>query len=236
MPSPDSFAEHDPLTVAALYLSGLDHGQLYSPMEVTRAISRAYATSQDPESLILRYRQHLVGARSAAAAEDRRERRAWALRMVADLSLDQWPVFPGRPASHASAPFSDRTSSGRTFSDRTSSVGTAASEPAAAAVAEVFQPAGDLRGPRAARRRPVLVAIAVLALYLVNATLANEAPGLAAVSVAGPVNIGLALVLMQLAITSGAVLWYRRYAAARLDPLSAHLSSSYENQHPERLR
>lgn len=217
MPAHDLFADHDPPTVAALYLSGLDHGHSYSRVELTWAIARTYATVDGPDSLLPVYRRCLSDAGGVGGG--REERRAWAFRMAAGLALDEWNATSGWPATQGRALLP------------------AVPEPVCDPVAaEVFRPARALRRLRAARRRPVRVAIALLALYLVNAALANAAPALMAVSLAGPVNIGLALVLAQLSLTSGAVVWYGRYAAAHLDPLAERLGTSFDHQPPERPR
>ncbi|MFF8942751.1 DUF485 domain-containing protein [Streptomyces sp. NPDC014864] len=72
---------------------------------------------------------------------------------------------------------------------------------------------------RTARRRPVFtVAGAVVALYLLNALLASEARGLLAVRIAGPLNTGLAMSLLQCLTTVWAVHWYNRHARTHFDP------------------
>ncbi|MFJ3336366.1 DUF485 domain-containing protein [Streptomyces sp. NPDC086766] len=72
---------------------------------------------------------------------------------------------------------------------------------------------------RAARRRPVFtVAGAVVALYLLNALLASEARGVMAVRIAGPLNTGLAMSLVQCLTTVWAVRWYNRHARTHFDP------------------
>ncbi|WP_162931270.1 DUF485 domain-containing protein [Streptomyces sporangiiformans] len=84
-----------------------------------------------------------------------------------------------------------------------------------------------LRELRAARRRPARVAVAVVGAQMAGVVLANEAPGLMAVSWAGPLNLGLTLVLVQVVITGSAVLWYTRYARNSLDPMAARHSASF---------
>ena len=79
--------------------------------------------------------------------------------------------------------------------------------------------AGALHELRAARRRPARVAAAVVAVQMAGVCLANEAPGSMAYAWAGPVNIGLTLVLVQLGITGAALAWYSRYARHTLEPL-----------------
>jgi uncharacterized membrane protein (DUF485 family) len=72
---------------------------------------------------------------------------------------------------------------------------------------------------RAARRRPVFtVAGAVIALYLINALLASEARGVMAVRIAGPLNAGLAMSLLQCVTTLWAVRWYNRHARTHFAP------------------
>ncbi|MFF4561369.1 DUF485 domain-containing protein [Streptomyces sp. NPDC001435] len=76
---------------------------------------------------------------------------------------------------------------------------------------------------RAARRRPVFtVAGAVIALYLINALLASEARGVMAVRIAGPLNAGLAMSLLQCVTTVWAVRWYNRHARTRFAPGGPH--------------
>jgi len=84
-----------------------------------------------------------------------------------------------------------------------------------------------LRELRAARRRPAWVAAMVVGAQMAGVVLANEAHGLMAVSWAGPLNIGLTLVLVQLVITGLAVLWHTRYARNSLDPMAERHSTSF---------
>ena len=84
---------------------------------------------------------------------------------------------------------------------------------------------------RAARRRPVFaVAGAVVALYLLNALLAGEARGFMAVRVAGPLNIGLVLSLIQCLTTALALWWYARHARTFLDPDGRRLKARFEKR------
>jgi hypothetical protein len=46
--------------------------------------------------------------------------------------------------------------------------------------------------------------------------------------VAGPLNVGLSLGLLQLVAVAGFVLWYGRYAAASLDTLPESAGTSAE--------
>lgn len=84
-----------------------------------------------------------------------------------------------------------------------------------------------LRELRAARRRPAQVATAVVVARMSGVVLANEAPGVMAIAWAGPLNIGLALVLAQVVFTGWAVLWYARYAGRRLEPLVKRHRASF---------
>ncbi|MFC9682287.1 DUF485 domain-containing protein [Streptomyces sp. NPDC056948] len=96
--------------------------------------------------------------------------------------------------------------------------------------APATRPAGEEPVPaelRAARRRPAQVAAAVLGAQMAGVVLANEAPGLLAVSWAGPLNVGLTLVLAQVVITGVSVLWYVRYARNSLDPMAERHSSPF---------
>ncbi|NBM21106.1 DUF485 domain-containing protein, partial [Streptomyces sp. GC420] len=82
---------------------------------------------------------------------------------------------------------------------------------------------------RAARGRPVFtVAAAVVALYLLNTMLAGEARDFMAVRLAGPLNIGLALSLLQCATTGWAVWWYGRHARTSIDPDGARVRDRLE--------
>ena len=75
-----------------------------------------------------------------------------------------------------------------------------------------------LRSLRAVRRRPVQVVAGVVVTQLVETALANEAPGIMALSLVGPVNLGLVLAFLQLGLTAWSVLWYARYGKTSLDP------------------
>ena len=72
---------------------------------------------------------------------------------------------------------------------------------------------------RAARRPPAWVAGAVVGGQVCAMGLAAEVPSFMGISIVGPVNVGLALVLVQLGIVTWAVLWYGRYGKDTLDPL-----------------
>lgn len=78
-----------------------------------------------------------------------------------------------------------------------------------------------LRAERRSRVFPVVAA--VVGFYLLNALLANVAGGLMAVRLAGHLNIGLALALLQCAGTLLVCRWYARYARTTLDPLAARV-------------
>ncbi|MGI5404414.1 DUF485 domain-containing protein [Streptomyces sp. CA-135486] len=101
----------------------------------------------------------------------------------------------------------------------------------ALSVFEQLQTDEGLQRLRAARRRPVFaVAGAVVALYLLNALLAGEARGFMAVRVAGPLNIGLILSLIQCLTTVLAVRWYTRHARTVLDPDGRRLRARFEKR------
>ncbi|WP_050800015.1 DUF485 domain-containing protein [Streptomyces himastatinicus] len=84
-----------------------------------------------------------------------------------------------------------------------------------------------LRDLRAVRRRPAQIAAAVVGAQMAGVILANEAPGVMAITWAGPLNIGLTLVLAQLAFTGWAVLWYVRYARRCVEPVVERHSASF---------
>ncbi|MGP3927810.1 DUF485 domain-containing protein [Streptomyces sp. 8N616] len=207
MSSHDRSADHDAPIVVALYLSGLRHGSLYSPAELRRAIIQTYAALDAPESLLPRYREALLAAE--AGGENPGERRSWALHMAAVLTWDE------QQARRAPSP----------------SAATAAS---AAAASPSRQSELAVRQLRTARRLPVRVTLTVLAVDMVIAVLATQADGLLGLPVAGPFNVGLVLLLVQLGITAGAAVWYGRYARAAVDPLTERLGSSLP--HPESHR
>ncbi|MFE9098626.1 DUF485 domain-containing protein [Streptomyces sp. NPDC007264] len=98
-------------------------------------------------------------------------------------------------------------------------------------LAEQLQADPALLRLRAAHRRPVFtVAGAVIALYLLNGLLASEVRGVMAVSIAGPLNTGLALSLLQCVTTVWAVLWYARHAGSRLDPDRSQLRDRFDER------
>jgi hypothetical protein len=76
-----------------------------------------------------------------------------------------------------------------------------------------------LKTLRAARRPPAWVAGAVVGGQLCAMGLAAEVPSFMGISIVGPVNVGLALVLVQLGVVTWAVVWYGRYGRETLDPL-----------------
>lgn len=86
----------------------------------------------------------------------------------------------------------------------------------------------SVRELRVCRRPVIRAAAAAIALYLFNAVLTTAAPNLLAVSIAGPLNLGLALGLLQCATTLGGAAWYARYARTRIDPLRAHIAAVIE--------
>jgi hypothetical protein len=80
---------------------------------------------------------------------------------------------------------------------------------------------------RAARGRPARIATAVVGGQLCAVVLATEAPSVMGVTVAGPLNVGLALVLVQLGLAAWTLVWYGRYGKKELDPLVArHVAAS----------
>ncbi|MGP3952892.1 DUF485 domain-containing protein [Streptomyces sp. 7N604] len=84
---------------------------------------------------------------------------------------------------------------------------------------------------RAARRRPVFTVMGtVVALYVLNALLASEARAFMGVRIAGPLNIGLAMSLLQCGTTVWAVWWYTRHARAHFDPEGSRLRNRVEQQ------
>jgi uncharacterized membrane protein (DUF485 family) len=93
------------------------------------------------------------------------------------------------------------------------------------------QPVGtgaDWRRLREARRLPKAAALAVVAAYLVFAVLATEASGLMGARVAGHLNVGLGLILLQCAATVLIVWWYARHARAKIDPLAERVRTDLE--------
>src|SRR5690606_11380252 len=72
---------------------------------------------------------------------------------------------------------------------------------------------------RAARRGPVFTGAAILVvLYVSEILLANEAGGFMSLRLAGPLNVGLALSLLQCVTAACAIGWYARHARRVLDP------------------
>ncbi|MGI5399378.1 DUF485 domain-containing protein [Streptomyces sp. CA-135486] len=225
MDSRDPLPDQDPPTAAALYLSALDHEDFYSAAELRLAISRACAAFDREAALLDRYRLSVRGA-NTAERDVRAERRSWALRTAARLARDDdrsqavsstpaaWeqPVTAlSEPSTFAYAPSADVSPSRR-------------ADPGAFPGP---RPTTALRELRAARRRPAQVAAAVIGVQTADVCLANEAPGFMAYSWAGPLNIGLTLVLLQLVITGGAVVWYARYARNSLEPMVERHSASF---------
>ncbi|MGI5193771.1 DUF485 domain-containing protein [Streptomyces sp. CA-288835] len=222
--------EQDPPAAAALYLSTLDHEGHYSAVELQQAIARAQRTIGPPADLSALYRQSFQGA-SAFEHDVRARRRSWALRMTRHLDLtldDRRPVAAVAPAWAA---WEEPVIPSSEIAPRTP-----APSPAQPADPESYlrarQPAA-LRELRAARRRPALIAATVLAAHMTGVVLANEAPDLMAIDWAGPLNIGLTLVLAQVTFTGWAVLWYVRYAKSSLEPLVKRHSAAIPHQHQE---
>lgn len=214
MDSRTPFTDQDPPAAAALYLSALDHDHLYSDAELRQAVSRASAAVGQRAALLDLYRRSVQGA-PTTDMDVRARRRSWALRTALHLGLDD-----GR--SSGTAPAWAAWEEPVMASSESPPRGYEAS-PSVPAAPEAFpgrRQTVTLRELRAARRRPARVAAAVLGAQMTGVVLANEAPGVMAVSLAGPLNIGLTLVLVQLAITGWAVLWYSRYARNTLEPLA----------------
>lgn len=207
------FTDQDPPAAAALYLSALDHENLYSEAELRHVVSRAYESVGRPAALLDLYRRSVQGAPvTAQGVRDRR--RSWALQQARHLGLDD-----GRPMAPPPAWAAWEEPVTATIELSPHRHETSPSDPAAPPTPGHRQTV-TLRELRAARRRPARVAASVLGAQMTGVVLANEAPGVMAVSLAGPLNIGLTLVLVQLVITGWAVLWYSRYARNTLEPLA----------------
>ena len=214
MDSRDLFPDQDPPAAAALYLSALDHEDHYSAVELRRAISHAHAAFGRPADLRELYRQSLQGA-DTSGYDVRARRRSWALSMARHLALDD--VRPVAAAAPAWAAWEEPVTASSRMAPRMPTV-----SPPPQADPESHPGARQstaLRELRSARRRPAQIAALVVAAQMVGVILANEAPGVMAVTWAGPLNIGLTLVLAQVALTGWAVLWYSRYAGRSLEPL-----------------
>jgi hypothetical protein len=184
MHAQDHFVDLDPPAAAALYLSVLDHRSWHSEEELQWAVERIRTDFDALATLMLLYRRTVLEA-AAADGHDPAERRAWALRMAADLSQ-----------GFECAAAAQTTANGR----------------------RELTAAKALRSLRAVRRRPVQVVAGVVVTQLVETALANEAPGIMALSLVGPVNLGLVLAFLQLGLTAWSVLWYARYGKTSLDP------------------
>lgn len=222
MDSRDLFPDQDPLAAAALYLSALDHEQHYSAAELRQAVFRAHEAIGGPAELSELYRQSMQGA-SISEYDVRARRRSWALRMARHLVLDD-----GRPVA-ASAPAWAAWEEPLTASSEMPPRMPALS-PSHQADPESYpgpRRTTALRELRAARRRPAWVAAVVVAAQMAGVILANEAPSVMAIAWAGPLNIGLTLVLAQVAFTGWAVLWYTRYAGMALEPLVKRHRASF---------
>ncbi|WP_371582498.1 DUF485 domain-containing protein [Streptomyces sp. NBC_01314] len=214
MDSRDLFPDQDPPEAAALYLSALDHEDDYSAVELRQAISRTHTVFGRPAELAELYRQSMQGA-DTSEHDVRTRRRSWAVRTARHLGLDD-----GRPVAvpaPAWATWDESVTASSEISPRM-----LMPTPSQQTDPE-FHPDSRqttaLRELRAARRRPARVAAAVVAAQMAGVILANEAPGVMAIAWAGPLNVGLTLVLAQVAFTGWAVLWYARYAKSHLEPL-----------------
>jgi hypothetical protein len=221
MNSRDFPPDQDPPAAAALYLSALDHEDQYSMGELRQAISRVHAAVGRPTDLSELYWQSMQGV-GTYEHDVRARRRSWALRMARHLALDD-----GRPVA-AAAPAWASWEEPVTASFEMPRL----PAPSPSHQADPESPLGPtqttaLRELRAARRRPAYVATAVVAAQMAGVILANEAPGMMATAWAGPLNVGLSLVLAQVAFTGWAVLWYARYARSSLEPLVKRHHASF---------
>ena len=87
---------------------------------------------------------------------------------------------------------------------------------------------GVARRARDARRRALLAGIPVVALYVLIIGSANAGRDFMALPVAGPLNVGLSLGLLQLVVVAACVLWYGRYAETSLGTLPESPGTSVE--------
>ncbi|MBD9726544.1 DUF485 domain-containing protein [Streptomyces caniscabiei] len=223
MDSRDLFSDQDPPAAAALYLSALDHEQHYSAAELWQAVFRAQTAAGRPAELTQLYRQSTLGA-DASEYDVRARRRNWALDKARHLALDD-----GRPADAEPPAWSawEEPAPASSATPHTPSPSPSSSPHPAQQSYPGPRQTIALRELRAARRRPAQVAAAVVVAQMSGVVLANEAPGVMAVAWAGPVNVGLGLVLAQVAFTGWAVLWYVRYARRRLEPLVQRHRASF---------
>ena len=177
-----------------LYLSHLDHGLRYSEDELSRAIHDCHRSYGNPADLGSWYMQSLSAGETARTVAVVQERRAWALRIAADLAH--------RHPYDRSLPWV----SGITLSDALRSAGARSTE-------------------RGVRRRAFLVAAPVIALYLLISSLSEVAEDVMSVPVAGPLNVGLLLGLVQLVAVAAWVQWYAGYCRKSVDPLVESVSA-----------
>ncbi|MGW0712901.1 DUF485 domain-containing protein [Streptomyces sp. NPDC002643] len=185
--------QQDPLVAAILYLSPLHHEQPYSDQELAQAIERCRRSYPSPVDLSIHYGQSLsAGSRTTAATV--RERRAWALRIAADLAH--------RHPRDGSLPWASAT----TLSD-------------------ALESAGVQRTIRRARRHALLVAAPIIVLYLLISGLSEAGRDVMALSVAGPLNVGLCLGLLHLVAVAAWVQWYARHCVTSIDPLVESLGT-----------
>lgn len=223
MDSRDLLPDQDPPAAAALYLSSLDHEHHYSAVDLWHAVSRRQATIDNPSALLELYRQSVQGASTPEEHYVRARRRAWALRMAGHLAQE------GRPGTAVAAPARADWERPVTDPSEMSPRMPAASPPHQSAPESLPDPkqALALRELRATRRRPARIAAAVVGAQMAGVILANEAPGVMAITWTGPLNIGLALVLAQSAFTGWAILWYLRYARRSVEPVVRRHSASF---------
>ncbi|MBA4866920.1 DUF485 domain-containing protein [Streptomyces sp. PSKA54] len=234
MDSLDLHPDQDPPAAAALYLSTLDHQHHHSNAELRQAMSHTYAAFDQPVALLDVYRRSVQGAH-AVEYDIRAKRRSWALRMARHLAMEdgRHPAAPPTPAAWEEPVAALSEPSPRTYATSPSDQ----ADPSSVAKQVPFpdpRQTAALRELRAAGRRPAQVAAAVVGAQMAGVILANETPGFMALSLAGPLNIGLTLVLVQLVLTGWAVLWYVRYARNSLEPTVERHSGSFAQMESHR--
>lgn len=83
------------------------------------------------------------------------------------------------------------------------------------------QRSADLAALRSAYRLLRRIStLTVLGSFLVYVVLSCYAPGLMGATIAGELSLGMALGVLQLVVTFGAVFWYGRSAQRSVDPLA----------------
>ena len=102
-------------------------------------------------------------------------------------------------------------------------------DPGGQSIYEAIQASPEFVHLRKAFRRFVVpAAVVFLAWYFLYVLLAAYATDFMAVKVAGAVNIGLVMGLLQFASTFTITILYARWAHSRLDPLAAELRDRIE--------